>query len=110
MPKSQPRKKTESEAESMEISDEAPAQCSETADEDMCACTESGGGGGHSDRESKGADEAGQQLLGSLPPDERTTSVGLFHFQSCFSASICLTGAAVLIMKPPAANTTADAF
>lgn len=45
MPKSQPRKKTESEAESMEISDEAPAQFSETADEDMCACTESGGGG-----------------------------------------------------------------
>lgn len=61
------------------------------------------GGGGHSDRESKGADEAG-------PPDERATSVGWFHFQSCFSASICLTGAAVLIMKPPAANTTADAF
>lgn len=65
--------------------------------------------GGSSDRESEGADEVGQKLSGSLPPDERATSVGLFHFQSWLSVSVCLCGA-VLIMKPPAANTTADAF
>lgn len=77
-------------------------------------CTESGGVGwwwGSSDRESEGADEAGQKLSGSLPPDEGTTSVGLVHSQRCSSASsVCLGGGAVLIMKPPAANTTAEAL
>lgn len=73
-----------------------------------------GGGGGEGDEgaqtESE-ADEAGQKLLGSLPPDESTTSVGLIHFQSCSSASsVCLSAGAVLIMKPPAANTTTHAF
>lgn len=60
-------------AESVETSKEASVQC-ETADEDICACTEVGGGGRVGkggicvDRESKGADEASQKRSGSLPP------------------------------------------
>lgn len=70
-----------------------------------------GGGGGAQTERAKEQTKLVRNLSGSLPPDEGTTSVGLVHSQRCSSASsVCLGGGAVLIMKHPAANTTADAL
>lgn len=59
--------------------DGATAWCGETADEHICVGM--GGDGRGTDRESKGADEAGQKRLPPPPPP----SLGWFHLQNCFS-------------------------